>query len=209
LLQHEYGVAASDIHWWTGGLTTSGYVERIHHALPAGVKLDMIPNDRTLEGMLSSGELDALVTVRPPVDFCSSSTSVRRLFSDYRSVERDYFRRTRFFPIMHLIVLRRDLYEQHRWMAVNLVEAFTQAKRLGRERLRMLDSLAVSLPWLAWELEEIDTLFDGDPFPYGVSANRPVLEAMTKYSYEQGLSNRHVELDELFAPETIGDRMDL
>lgn len=104
---------------------------------------------------------------------------------------------------MHLVVLRRDVYEQHRWMPVELVKAFVEARQVGWQRLRRLHALAVSLPWLANELAEIDELFDGDPFVYGVEPNRPVLEAMTQYSHEQGLSDRKLEVEELFAPETL------
>jgi 4,5-dihydroxyphthalate decarboxylase len=153
--------------------------------------------------MLETGELDALVSVKVPVELERGSARIRRLFPDHRRVERDYVQRTGFFPIMHLVVLRRDVYERHRWMAVELVKAFTRARELGWERLRRLHALAVSLPWLANELAELEELFDGDPFAYGVEPNRPLLDAMTRYSHEQGLAERKVEVDELFAPETL------
>ncbi|MGH7263709.1 MAG: ABC transporter substrate-binding protein, partial [Candidatus Rokuibacteriota bacterium] len=155
-----------------------------------------------LEGMLAAGKLQALVTVEPPRPFVAGHPSVRRLFPDYRAVEREYFRRTGFFPIMHLVVLRRDVYERNRWLAVSLMEAFEAAKRIGRERMRYQGALAVGLPWLASAMEEIEELFGGDAFPYGVARNHRILEQMTAYAHEQGLTARRLEVDELFAPET-------
>jgi 4,5-dihydroxyphthalate decarboxylase len=207
ILKHEYDVPAEKINWWTGGLRQPGYVARMAHDLPANVSLQVIPEDRTLEGMLELGELSALVTVNPPEALVQGSPAVHRLFSDYRAVERDYYKRTGFFPIMHIVALRRDVYERHPWIALNLVEAFTEAKLAGYRRLAALGTLAISLPWLASELEENDELFGGDPFPYGLEPNRAVLEAMTLYSYEQGLANRQVAIEELFAAETLGKQI--
>lgn len=204
-LQHDHGVEAADVRWWEGGLTEPHFEERMHLELPDAISVGRIPADKTLEGMLEDGELPALVTVQPPASFGSPSSPVRRLLPDHRQVERDYYLRTRLFPIMHLVVLRRDVYEANRWVAMSLLEAFTAAKRIGLRRLRLVTGLAVGLPWLASELAEVDELFGGDAFPYGVPANRHVLEAATRYSAEQGLSPRVVDVEELFAPEVLVD----
>lgn len=204
-LEHDYGVSPTKIRWWTGGLYTPAYAERMAMSAPPGVQLQRIPEDETLEGMLAAGKLDALVTVEPPRLFRARSSSIRRLFPDHRSVEREYFRRTGFFPIMHLVVVRRDVYERNRWLAVSLVEAFEAAKRIGTERMRYQGALAVGVPWLGSDMEEIDELFGGDAFPYGVARNRRILERMTEYAHEQGLTPRRVGVDELFAPETYQD----
>ncbi len=129
-----------------------------------------------------------------------------RLFPDYRVVEEDYLRRTGFFPIMHLVTLQRELYEANPGAPLALLEAFEESKRRGRERLRDLDTLAVMHPWIAAELDELKEPFagfGGDPFVYGVGPNRRVLDALLDYSFEQGLSERRVAVDELFAPETL------
>lgn len=206
-LQHDHGVHASEVSWWEGGLTEPHFEERMRLDLPPSISVKRIPADRTLESMLEAGDLPALVTVQPPTTFGEPGSNVRRLFPDHRTVEHDYYLRTGLFPIMHLVVVRRDVYEANRWVAMTLVEAFTAAKEAGRRRLRAVTGLAVGLPWLSSELAEIDQLFGGDAFPYGVAANRTALEAATQYSAEQGLSPQRVEVEELFAPEVLVDPM--
>jgi len=204
-LEHDHGVAPKDIKWWTGGLYTPDFAERMPMTMPPGVELKRIPADKTLEGMLASGELDALVTTEPPRAFLAGAPDVARLFADHRKVEADYFRRTGFFPIMHLVVIRRDVYEANRWIAVSLLQAFEAAKQSGRARMHYQGAYAVGLPWLNAEMEEVDRLFGGDAFPYGVARNRAILEQMVAYAYEQGFTPRKLEVDELFAPETYQD----
>jgi 4,5-dihydroxyphthalate decarboxylase len=202
-LLHDYGVDPSEIRWQTGGLTTPEWRERFAIDLPAGVSLERIPAGMTLEGMLSTGELDALVTAQPPKGFTQGQGTVRRLFADYEAVERAYYQRTQLFPIMHLVVMRRELYEANRWLGWSLMEAFEEAKERGQRRLRAITGLAVGLPWLAPAIDTVDELFGGDAFPYGLPANAHVLEAMAQYAYEQGLTARKVDVGELCAPETI------
>jgi 4,5-dihydroxyphthalate decarboxylase len=201
-LQHDYGIKPSDVHWLTGGLFESRFAERLPLDLPPEISLQQIPDGSTLEAMLHNGELDALVTVQPPQYFNESADCpVRRLFGDYRSVERDYFARTGHFPIMHLLVLRREIYESHRWLPATLHEGFLRAKHAGIARLRSTTGLAVGTPWLGHELAEIDELFRGDAFPYGVEENRAVLTAMAQYAHEQHMTDRLVDVLELFPPE--------
>lgn len=202
-LEHDYGVRPADVAWLTGGLREPEFHERMPLELPGEVSLEHIPAGRTLEGMLRDGDIDALVSAFPPQGLGSPDVPVDRLFTDYRSVERDYFARTGIFPIMHLVVLRRDVYEQHRWLARVLYDAFCSAKLLGSERLHQITGLAVSLPWLEAELDETERLFGGDAFPYGIAANLRVLDALRSYAYEQGIAARAVSREELFAAETL------
>jgi 4,5-dihydroxyphthalate decarboxylase len=205
-LEHDYGVSPREIHWLTGGLVTPQYEERLHHDAPPGVTIDLIPQGRTLLEMLDSGEIDGLTTAQQPQTFTAGSGRVRRLFPDYRSVEEDYLRRTGYFPIMHTVVVQRELYETNRWVAVALLEAFEKAKHLARARLRNLDTLAIMHPWIAAELEELKEpfgSFGGDPFAYGISPNRHVIDALLGYSYEQGLSDRKVTVEDIYAAETL------
>jgi 4,5-dihydroxyphthalate decarboxylase len=192
-LQHDYGVAPSDLRWVTGGLHEPRYQERLHHAPPPGVSLELIPGDTTLLELLDDGRIAALVTAQQPQPFTAGTGRVRRLFPDYRAVEEDYLRRTGYFPIMHTVVLRRPLYEQRPSLALRLLEAFEASKAAARARIRNLDRL---------ELKEPFSAYGGDPFAYGIPRNRHVLEALLDYSFEQGLSDRRVEVEELFAPET-------
>jgi 4,5-dihydroxyphthalate decarboxylase len=204
-LEHDYGVSPRDVLWLTGGLYMPQYQERLHHEPPPGVTIERIPEGRTLVEMLDTGEIDALVTAQQPQPFTAGTGRVRRLFPNYREVEEEYLRRTGFFPIMHTVALQRRLHEEHPWLAVALLDAFEEAKRVGRARLRNLDTLAVMHPWIAAELDELKepfARFGGDPFAYGIGPNRHVLEALLDYSHEQGLAARRLAVEELFADST-------
>lgn len=201
-LQHDYGVHPRQMSWFEGGLDVPTGDPRMPIEPPDGVRIERIPADATLEVMLKNGDIDALFSTRPPRTLNRADGAVRRLFPEYLAVERDYFARTGMFPIMHLVVVRRDVYEANRWVASALFDAFVEAKRLGQRRMRATAGLAVALPWLAPALDEIDTLFDGDAFPYGMAANAKVIDAMTAYAHEQGLTSRRIAAHDLFAEET-------
>ena len=201
-LQHDYGVHPREMEWFTGGLAEAGYTERAHLTLPPDIRLSVIPEHRHLEEMLDKGEIDALIAPVRPKSLVRREGKVRRMFPDSRNVEKDYYQRTGIFPIMHTIVVRRDIYEANRWIAANLFEAFERAKRQGRARLLVTGPLAVALPWVPDDLEEIDEVFGGqDPWVYGIEPNRKVIEALIDYSLEQGLATQRVAVDELFAKE--------
>lgn len=203
-LEHDYGVRPGDMRWFTGGLDIPGYVERSKLTLPADVSMRIIPEDRTLEKMLDSGELDALISPVRPHSLAAGEEKVRRLFPNYREVEKDYFRRTGIFPPMHTVVIRRPIYEKNPWVAQSLYAAFEIAKNAGRARLFSTGALAVALPWVPADLEEIHDVFKGgDPWVYGIEGNRTALEALFDYAYEQGLAARRVTLEEFFARETF------
>jgi 4,5-dihydroxyphthalate decarboxylase len=204
LLQHDYGVAPEDVHWFYGGLNTADYAERLRHDVPPGVRLDPISTDRTLNELLELGELDAVTASQPPRAFREGSPKIQRLFANYRDVEREYFERTGFYPIMHMVAVRRDVYEANRWVPASLLEGMAASRRHAYEQMHDPDTPPIGHPWWHAELEELDRLFGGDPYPYGFEPNRAMLDAMTQYSYEQGLSARKVEPEELFAPETLG-----
>jgi 4,5-dihydroxyphthalate decarboxylase len=201
-LEEDYGVHPSEIHWLTGGLDEPTYVERLHHEPPPGVTIELIPGDKTLEGMLQSGEIDALSTARQTTPF-RERKGVKRLFENYREVETDYFKRTGYFPIMHTMVLKRDVYEANPWVALSLLNAFEESKREARHRLRDLDTLAVMHPWIADELQQIADLWGGrDPFEWGLEASIDAVRAVCRYSVTQGLAEQEMDPYELYAPET-------
>lgn len=202
-MQHDFEIHPSDLSWFTGGLREPDFQERMPLELPHTVSLTRIADNQTLEGMLEAGDIDALVSAFPPLALGKYNSPIDRLFPNYREVERAYFLRTGIFPIMHLVVIRRDVYEKHRWVAHALYDAFEAAKLAGRERLNQITALAVSLPWLEAELEETARLFGSDPFTYGVAANKGVLEALVGYAYEQGIAARPLSIGELFAIETL------
>ena len=151
--------------------------------------------EKTLSGMLSSGELDAVISAR--------EVPGERLFPDYRAAELEYFRKTRIFPIMHMIVMRRATYEPNRWIAMNLFQAFQEAKQRSVERLREIGISHVPLPWLSDTTRAWQEAIGEDFWPYGVEPNRPTLEAFLQYAYEQGVCRRKLAAEELFAAETL------
>jgi len=153
--------------------------------------------------MLECGEIDALYTARAPSTFRGGEGSVRRLFPDYLQVEREYFEKTKVFPIMHTVVIRRDIYEKNPWVAQSLYKAFVAAKRDAWEDLHEMAALKTMLPWLVQHVEDTEKTMGTDFWPYGLEANEHVLETFLRYSHEQGLSKRQLRPRELFAPESL------
>ena len=153
--------------------------------------------------MLADGELDALVTARAPSTFHKEPEKVKRLFPDYVEKEKEYYRRTRIFPIMHTVVIRRDVYQKNRWVAAELYKAFSAAKAKAYALYAQTAALPAMVPWLVAEMEETRREMGEDWWPYGLEPNRAVLDTFLRYHHEQGLSKRRFSPDELFAPETL------
>jgi 4,5-dihydroxyphthalate decarboxylase len=202
ILADEYGVAPSDIHWRNGGLEQPGRRERTPISLPPHIELKPIGPDQTLSGLLARGELDAVVGARAPSCFTRGMPGIGRLFPDYRTAEAAYFRKTGMFPIMHLIGVRRSLVERHPWLAASVYKAFVEAKRLCMAELAQIGHLHATLPWLVSEVEATKALMGDDYWRYGVAENAREIEAMVRYSRDQGLIERLVAPTELFAAAT-------
>jgi 4,5-dihydroxyphthalate decarboxylase len=168
-------------------------VEKVKLDLPSGVRITPAP-DKSLAQMLSSGELDAVISAREPGGV--------RLFKNSREMEEAYFKKTGIYPIMHVIVLRRESYERDRWIAMNLFGAFEEAKRASMERILEIGLSHVPMPWLAEHARRWRSIAGEDFWPYGIDANRTTLEAFLQYSFEQGITPRKLEVEQLFAPET-------
>ncbi len=197
-LQHDHGVEPSAVRWHVGTEVLHATVE------PPGVEIRSVEGGGAeLEELLLAGGLDALVTTRRPRAFLAGDPRVARLFPNHRQAEEDYFRRTGFFPIMHVIGVRRDVLEAHSGVASALMRAFEEAKRIGNERLHETGAPAVGLPWITDELERQASVLGPDPYPYGFRANRAALVALATYALEQGVVSRMVEPEELFAPELL------
>lgn len=201
ILQDEYDVAPTDMHWYHGGEEEGGREEKLELDPPEDLKIEYIPADRTLSGMLKDGDLDALVTARAPSSF--QTDSVERLFPNFREVERDYYDRTENFPIMHTVVLREDVYNENPWAAQNLYKSFVEAKQVCMEEIGDTGALKVALPWLHSELEDTRDLMGWDYWPYGIEDNRHTIETMIRYSHEQGLIDQRLTVEDLFAEETF------
>jgi 4,5-dihydroxyphthalate decarboxylase len=203
ILQDDYGLKPSDVHWLVGGQEHAGRREKVRLALPPDVRLEPIPEGRTLSAMLDAGEIDALFAARMPSPFVDGSPRIRRLFENYREVEAGYFRRTGIFLIMHTVAVRRDLYERHPWIAQSLYKALDAAKSRCAAALHDTRALRAMLPWAVADYEEARALMGPDFWPYGLPANRVALEAFVRYAHEQGVAARPVSVDELFAKETL------
>lgn len=193
LLQHEYGVDLASIDWHQAGVHQPGRIEKVKLNLPAGVRINPVP-DKSLAQMLASGELDAVISARDP--------GGERLFKDYVSLEAEYFEKTQIFPIMHVMVLRSTVYERDRWIAMNLLKAFEDAKRRSQARLVEIGLSHLPMPWLAEHARRWRSVAGEDFWPYGIEGNRPTLKAFTQYAHEQGITARKLDVEELFAPET-------
>ncbi len=194
LLQHQYGVAPQDIHWFRRRS------EHVAIDIPPGIQIDNIGKDDTLDNLIETGKLDALAVTSPPRAFLQGSPLVRRLFPDCRTVEAAYYRETKIFPIMHMVVIRRAVYEQDPTIAVRLSQGFETAKQRAFEAYE--EGLS-SLPWVNLDLEYARQVLGRDVYPYGVKNNLSTLEAAALYSNEQGLTRRQFAVEELFAPETL------
>jgi 4,5-dihydroxyphthalate decarboxylase len=200
MLEHDYGVKSGDMHWFMGGLRAFVEPPLIPLDLPNSIRLDFLSKGQTLEQMFEAGELDALFSIYMPQLFVEGSSSIARLFPNYKQAEQDYYRRTRIFPIMHTVVLREDVYRAHPWAAQSIYKALLNARDLAVDGLYDSDALRLALPWLLDHVEETRRVMGKDFWAYGLEPNRPTYEAIGRYVHEQGLSPRVVKADELFAP---------
>jgi 4,5-dihydroxyphthalate decarboxylase len=203
ILSDEYGVKVTDVEHFSGGEEQPGRDEKIKLSLPGNIRLKPIPADKTLSRMLADGELDALVTARAPSSFHKEPDKVRRLFPDYVEKEKEYYRRTKIFPIMHTVVLRRDVYEKNPWVAQSLYKACVTSKAKAYELYDQTAALPAMLPWSVAHVEEARREMGADWWPYGLAPNRQALDTFLRYHHEQGLSRRRFAADELFARETL------
>jgi len=200
MLQHEYGVQPSEIHWRSGGQEEPGRDERTPLKPIAGLDLKPIGKEQTLVGMLRDGELDALFTARAPSSFLRGEPHIRRLFPNTREAEQAYYKKTRMFPLMHLVGIRKELVQKYPWLPSSVYKAFCEAKALAMVDLLDVNALMVTLPWLIPETEETMAIMGKDFWPYGIAENVREITALTQYLHEQGLIERKVAVEELFHP---------
>jgi 4,5-dihydroxyphthalate decarboxylase len=203
ILSDEYGVPVTSPTYFTGGEEEPGRPEKLALSLPPEIRVQPIAPTQTLSKALETGEIDALYTARMPSSYHGGTGRVTRLFEDYHAVELAYYRKTRVFPIMHTIAIRREIYDQHRWVAQSLFKAFGRAQQEVYRDFQETAALRFMLPWLHQHVEETQKLMGADFWPYGFEPNIPTLSTFLRYHYEQGLSRRQLTPQELFAPETF------
>lgn len=205
ILQHEYGVKPEQMKWLTGGEEHPGREDKLKHDLPKRIDIRPIDPDQTLSSMLEQGEIDAMISAHMPSPFVRRSPKVRRLIPNFRQVERDYYRRTKIFPIMHTVALKEEFYKKNPWVAQSLCKAFAESKRICQEAMYEFSALKYMLAWSIAEMEEERELFGEELWPYGLEANRHVLETLAQYAHEQGLIKNRPDLKSLFASNTLDD----
>lgn len=205
ILADEYGVDPASVTYVTGGEEEPGREEKLKLNLPPQFRVEPIGPTQTLARMLADGEIDALHTARAPSTFYSEPDKVARLFPDFVAVEKAYYAHSGIFPIMHVVAIRRELYERHRWIARSLYTAFAAAQRLSYEQLLVSASLKTMLPWQIAAVEDTIATMGRDWWPYGIERNRHVIQTFTRYHHEQGLSPRQLAIEEMFAPETFAE----
>ena len=205
ILAEHHGVPVASVRYRTGGLHAPGRAEKLRVALPPDIDIAPIPAGRTLSDMLAAGELDAVYSPRTPQCFRAGHPGVRRLFSDVRAVECDYYRATGVFPIMHVVVLRRDVYDANRWAARSLYRALVAARDDAWRGIDETAALRYMLPWLASELDATRAVLGDDYWSYGLAGNERALATLIGYSHAQGLARRAFAPHELFAAETLED----
>ena len=204
ILAEHHGLPVDAVTYRTGGLHDAGRVEKLRLDLPERFSVTPIDAAQTLDAMLVAGDIDALYTARAPRSYRPGGP-VRRLFPDAKAAEQAYFGRTGIFPIMHTVVIRREVYEANRWIARSLYDAFVAAKDAVYPQLREVTALKTSLPWTVNAAEETSALMGDDFWPYGLRPNLTTLRTFLGYSHEQGLAKRLLDPAEIFAPETLDD----
>ena len=203
ILSDEYGVPVTSVSYFTGGEEEPGRPEKLALSLPPEIRVQPIGETQTLSRALESGDIDALYTARMPSTYGNGRGAVRRLFEDYHTVEREYYLKTKIFPIMHTVAIRREVYEQHPWVAQSLYKAFVLAQKQVYQDLEDTAALKFMLPWLHDHVEQTRELMGADFWPYGLAPNVETLTTFLRYHHEQGLSKRRLTPRDLFAPETF------
>ena len=201
ILSDEYGVRAEDVDWVQGGLNDdeAGREDKVDLGLSDNINLRHIPKDDSLWAMMARDELDAIMGPRAPHAFHEGDNRIKRLFDDVKGAEQAYFKKTGLFPIMHLLGIKHKLIEQHPELPRLLFDAFEQARQHAERELNMIAYNYVMLPWVVAHMAETRAVMGDDFWPYGIEKNRKVLEAMCRYSYEQGMAKTHFTVEDLFA----------
>ena len=199
-LAESAGVDLTKIKWVQAGMNEAGREEKVEFTLPPGIQYEQ-RRDTNISAMLLAGDLDAALTARVPDAFEQGGGKIVRLFPDYRGEEMRYYAATGIYPIMHVIAMRRALFERYPWVAANLFKAFEQAKQRSQERIADLTASRIPVPWAEAMVSESARIFGGDPFPYGLEANRKTLDAYCRFAHAQGVTAKLLTPDDLFPKE--------
>jgi len=207
ILKDEYGVNPEDIQWVLSNKDSSadaaGKISAEEQVVPDGINVSVGPAGMDESDLLLSGEVDALFHAAEPKAYIQGNPLVKRLFSNSKQTEQDYYKKTGIFPIMHVVAIKTDLVEKHPWLPKAVFEAYSKAKTQHYTELTKIGWAYYSLPWFAQEFEETKKLMGDNFWPYGIEANRKTLETLFRYSYEQGLSSKQLTIEDLFHHSTL------
>jgi 4,5-dihydroxyphthalate decarboxylase len=204
ILEEDHGVRPDEIRWVRGGIGQTGRIpEKIALSLPKNVSIEEVPADKTLSSMLDAGEIDGVIGPRAPLGFYRGDPRIGWLFPDPRAAAREFFQRTRIFPIMHVLGVRRTLVDQHPWLPFALFKAFSDAKERALVALSSTSTAKVTLPFVEESLREARSLMGEDFWSYGLEPNRHVLDTFLRHHHAQGLSGRRLAPEELFHRDTF------
>jgi 4,5-dihydroxyphthalate decarboxylase len=195
-LHNEMGVKLTDVHWYQAGANSPGREVKVELNLPAGLKLTRV-SDKSLSELLAANEIDCAIIARPPNCFLEGHPDIVRLFPDYLEMEEEYYERTKVWPIMHIIAMKKSIVEEHPWAARNLFNAFQESRRRSIERILDPAVSRYPIPWLTTYARKMRDRF-GDLFPYGIEENRPTWEQMALYTHQQGIAHRQFKPEEIF-----------
>lgn len=201
MLQHQYGVELTSIQWVQAGVDQPGRQEKVALKLPSGIDYKPAP-DKSLGGMLLSGEIDAALSAHPPLCFDEGHPNVTRMFEDYLELEQKYVKDTGIFPIMHTVAIRREIIERNPWVPMNLFKAFEESKRRSVARALNPTTSALPVPWGYEIARRMQAICGDELLPYGIDANRTTLDAFLQYAFEQGVCHRRMRPEDLF-PEQV------
>jgi len=202
ILEDDYGVKPADVTWVRGGIETPGRPEKIGLDLPKEIKIESAPEGATISQLIARGDIDGFMAPRPPA-LEGAHPHVGWLFADPTAAAKDYYRRTRIFPIMHLVGVRREIAERHPWLPAAVLKAFSQAKAVALAKLSDTSATKVTLPFVEEQLKAVRALMGDDFWSYGVEPNRHVIETFLRHHHGQGLSPRRLAVEELFHPSTL------
>jgi 4,5-dihydroxyphthalate decarboxylase len=199
-LQHHWDLRLRDVHWVQAGVNEAGRKEKVKLSLPEGIRIEHVA-DRSLNEMMLSADLDAMISAREPDAFLAGDGRIARLWPETRKLEESYYRETGVFPIMHVIVIRNAVLDRHPWVAANLYKAFEQAKVNTMRHMDSSNSSRVPFAWAYEAVREAKRVFGEDFWPYGMEANRRTLDTFLQYAFEQGVTQRRLAVEELFPKE--------
>ena len=207
IFQDEYGISPQDVEWVTSSKDSSaemaGKVSKQESMVPEGVPISAGPAGMDESDLLVSGKVDALFHAAEPRAFIEGNPKVARLFPDSRTVEREYYVKTGIFPIMHAVAIKKAVLEENPWLSAAIFKAYSQAKQMSYEHMAKAAWVYDMLPWYGQEFQETRALMGDNFYSYGIKSNRMTLEALFRYSHQQGLANRELTIEELFDPGSL------